>query len=237
MLVAELVNELWLRAGVVSDGYEIPTARQSQAGLRFINTILGEKSMDGNGIVYVTHKVENLVVNQEKYFIPDLITLEVLSFQLDGDLRYPQRSRTRNEYFGPARVDDINTLPVTYHFERQKGGADIYVYPKPDKAYSMNITGKFANPTNLKLDDDILTDLDDYYVSYLRNEGARRAAMESGTPLNPDVLTLLKDLKSKIEPAPGIDTVQRRGIRGRRTSSTLRTASDTSHNLWTGWSP
>ena len=237
MLVAELVNELWLRAGVVADGFELPTARQSKSGLRFLNTILGEKSMDGNGIVYVTHKVETLVPNQEVYFIPELITLEVLSFQLDGNLRYPQRSRTRNEYFGPARVDDINTLPVTYHFERQKGGADIYLYPKPDQAYQMNIIGKFANPTNLKLDDDILTELDDYYVSYLRNEGARRAAAESGTPLNPDVLVLLRELKSRIEPAPGIDTIQRRGVRGRRASSTFRVASYTSHNLWTGWSP
>jgi len=235
MLVAELVNELWFLSGIVSDGYEIPTARQSKSGLRFINTILGEKSTDGNGIVYVTHLTIPTVIGQEEYFVPGLITLEELTFDLDTTLRYPMNKRSRSEYFGTMRTEDTTSLPYSYHFERVLDGAKIYVYFKPDKAYPLNITGKFSNPTNLKLDDDILTSLDDYYVSYLRYEGARRACNNDGTPYNPENITILEDLKSKIDVAPGIDVTPVRNRK--RGKSDFRVASDTSHNLFNGWIP
>lgn len=242
MLVAELVNELWFLSGIVSDQYEIPTARQSKSGLRFINTILGEKSMDGNGIVYVTHTTIPLVTGQELYNIPGLITLEELSFQLDTNLRWPTRVKSRSEYFSNIRVDDITTLPLTYHYERAKGGGNIYLYPKPDQSYTLNITGKFENPTNLKLDDDILTSFDDYYVSYLRYEGARRACNNDGTPYNPENQRILQELRSKIEVTPGIDTtMKRRPRRGAANvdgySQAFVAASATAFNLYTGWEP
>jgi hypothetical protein len=83
----------------------------------------------------------------------------------------------RNVYFGSSRVNNINTLPFQWYFERQFGGGNLYIYFTPDQNYPMEIHGIFMLPT-VALGQDLTLTLDQFYITYLRYALADRICSE-----------------------------------------------------------
>ena len=127
-------------------------------------------------IPYETTYTSDFIVGQEVYFIPNLIQIDTLVFFLD-QVRYAMSYEKRNMYFGASRVENIQTLPFEWYFERQFGGGNLYIYFQPDKAYPMEIHGIFRLP-EVALGQDLSLTLDQFYTTYLRYALADRICAE-----------------------------------------------------------
>jgi hypothetical protein len=104
--------------------------------------------------------------NDEKYFIPGLIECETLTFTI-GTVRYSMAPLARKEYFGRPRANNVRSLPYSYHIERAKGGANLYMYYLPSTTYPFEMYGNFSLKS-VTLDQDLSLTLDDFYIEYLR---------------------------------------------------------------------
>ena len=69
----------------------------------------------------------NASVGVEKYFIPGLVGIDTLVFYIQN-VRYSMQFEKRNLYFGSPRVQNINSLPFEWYFERAIGGGNLYIY-------------------------------------------------------------------------------------------------------------
>jgi hypothetical protein len=168
----ELIAKAYYLSNVVSRELETVSGSQQADGLDMLNDLLAEKSAKGRLIPYYTHSTFNLVVNQEEYFVPNLIDADVVTYNI-GDIRYSMLQTNRKVYFGSPRADNVNSLPTSYHFERSLGGGKIYFYYLPSDVYEVNITGKFAL-TQVSGCDELSDGLDDFYVAYLKYALAKR---------------------------------------------------------------
>ena len=135
-------------------------------------------------VPYETTYSANFVVGQETYYIPNLIQVDTLVFFLD-QVRYAMKYTKRNDYFGSSRVENIQTLPFEWYFERQLGGGNLYIYFQPDKNYPMQLHGIFLQPP-VALGQDLTLQFDQFYITYLRYALADRICSEFayGTPPN-----------------------------------------------------
>lgn len=138
----ELIVDSYYASGIVSREFETVNGTQLSYGLKWLNKILAQKRVDNGMISYETTYTFNGVVGQEKYFIPNLIQIDTLVFYL-GNVRFPLAYTPRNQYFGTGRVENINTLPIQWYWERQIGGGNLYIYFEPDQNYRFEIHGTF----------------------------------------------------------------------------------------------
>lgn len=150
--VSELIVEAYNDSSVVSKQFETLQGYQLNDGLLYLNQLLGDKAMDTGDIPYITQQYPFVgVVGQEMYFIPGLISIDTLVFYINAttnpsspnSVRYPMTFVDRNRYFGSARANGINALPVSYTYERVPGGCNVWVYFPPQSNYLFNITGNF----------------------------------------------------------------------------------------------
>jgi hypothetical protein len=139
---------------VVARQFEDLQGYQLNNGLLWLNQLLGDKAMDSGDIPYITQQYPFYgVVGQEKYFIPNLASIDALTFYIPTStptgasatttVRYQMNYVDRVRYFGQPRANGINALPVTYTYERVLGGANIWVYFAPQQPFLFNITGNF----------------------------------------------------------------------------------------------
>lgn len=149
----QLISDAYYGAGIVSREFETVSGSQISDGLRWLNDIIAEKRVADSLIPYETTYNFVSKIGVGKYFIPDLIKIDTLTFLL-GNVRYPMTFTKRDQYFGSGRVENITTLPCEYYFERQMGGADIYIYFKPDKNYTFEVHGLF-NLSSVSLNQDL----------------------------------------------------------------------------------
>jgi len=63
-----------------------------------------------------------------------------------GSVRYQMGYVDRIKYFSQPRANNINSLPVSYTYERVFGGCMVWVYFWPNQPYLFNITGNFFMP-------------------------------------------------------------------------------------------
>jgi len=231
MLASELIANAWYTSGIVARQSESVSGAQSADGLRLLNSLLTEFAIDGANVPYYTVASINLVVGQEKYNVPGLIFAESVTFQ-DGDIRWPMWEDKRKAYFSTGRVNDIQSLPFHYHQERAKGGTDIYLYFLPDKAYQLNIVGKYML-TNVLMSTNLNTGLDNFYINYLEYALAERLCawynvdMPSGAA---KILLRLNGVISKIStPDLEITTVNMLSSEGSPNWAQL--------NIGKGWTP
>ena len=168
----ELIAKAYYLSDVVSRELETVSGSQQADGLDMLNDLLAEKSAKGYRIPYYTHSTFNMVAGQEEYFIPDLIEVDAITYNI-GDIRYSVRQVNRRFYFGSPRADSVESLPASYHFERSLGGGKFYFYNFPNDSYQANITGKFAL-TEVAGCDDLSLGLDRYYIAYLKYALASR---------------------------------------------------------------
>lgn len=139
----ELITGAYHASGVVSREFETVSGGQISDGLKWLNDILTEKRVDDGMIPYETTYNFKSQVGVEKYFIPNLIQIDTLTFFLQ-DVRYQMVYTARNEYFGSTRVENVDSLPNQWFFERQVGGGNLYIYFKPDRNYPVQIHGAFS---------------------------------------------------------------------------------------------
>ena len=172
----ELISGAYYASGVVSREFETVSGSQIGDGLVWLNNIITEKSVDEGMVPYETTYNADFIIGQETYFIPNLIQIDTLTFFLDA-VRYAMKYEQRNAYFGASRVDNIQTLPFEWYFERQLGGGNLYIYFQPDQNYPFEIHGIFL-PPSVALGQDLSLIYDQFFTTYLRYALADRICAE-----------------------------------------------------------
>jgi len=171
--VTKLITNAFHTSGIVAREFQTVSGTQVQEGLDYLNEILGDTRVADDMLPYFTRYTFNTVVGQEKYTIPGLIEVDTLTFVLNT-VRYQMNETQRIEYFGTPRANDINSLPLMYHVERQLDGADIYMYFKPESVYVMELWGLFGLTAVSSLATDLLLTYDQFYINYLKYVLAQR---------------------------------------------------------------
>lgn len=176
MNACELVTQAFYLSDVVSRDFETVSGSQLSDGMDMLNDILSEKSARTTSIPYDTHSTFNTVVGQESYQVSGLIEVsEVTYTDTSSNVRYSMRRLTKSEQFGTGRVENINSLPATYYYERNVSGGLIYLYHPPDQVYRVDVTGKVSF-TEVESCTDVSSMLPRYYTSYLKYALSSRIA-------------------------------------------------------------
>jgi hypothetical protein len=174
----QLITRAFYLSQVVSRQLETVTGDQVSDGLMLLNALIDFKNSDLRLIPYFNRTTFNAVTGQELYFIPNLLYIDSLTFNI-GPVRYSMVEKTRKEYFASPRVDNITALPFTYRPERVLGGMNIFLYFLPESNYVMNLSGKYGL-TEVTLNQDLSLVYDLYYIEYLRYALARYICGEYG---------------------------------------------------------
>lgn len=175
----QLITRAYYLSQVVSRELQIPTGDQIEDGLYLLNAFLDFKSTDIRQIPYYTEYFFNSVQGQEMYFVPGLVDLDSLTFNIQT-IRYPMHNMSRKGYWSGPRVDNIQSLPFSYRVERCLGGSNIFLYFVPADVYQMKAWGKFGL-TEVTLTTDMSLVYDLYYIEFLRYSLAEYICSEWGT--------------------------------------------------------
>lgn len=194
--VRELITRSYFLSGVVGKEFQLPTGEQITDGLQMLNALLSIKTANQRMIPYYNEYQFTSVVGQEKYFIPNLILAETFTFNI-GALRYQTINQNRKQYFGTPRVDNIESLPFTWHVEREKGGSSLYIYFLPNQDYPCIIWGKFSL-ADVTLDQDLSLSLDQFYIEYLRYALAEYICQENNVSFTPQSEKKLNELEQNV---------------------------------------
>lgn len=199
----ELITRSWYLSTVVARDLQDVSGDQINDGLNMLNALLSFKTSDQKLIPYFDDANFTAVINQEKYFIPNLILLETLTFDLNT-VRYQMSYQQRRQYFGTSRAQNVSSLPYIYHCERTKGGMNVFVYFLPNQAYEFTIHGKFSL-ANVTLGQDLSLILDMFYIEYLRYALAEYMAQEYNIMFQPGPAQKLKEYEAMLVDTSPID--------------------------------
>lgn len=173
MLVRALITQSWYLSGLVGRQFETVDGSEITDGLEILNQFLDEQSATGKSIPYYTRLSVPPVVGQEAYIVPNCILVDSITYTIDT-VRYRMQRKSRFEFFGIGRVNNINSLPVSYYVERTLGGSTFYVYFTPTSDIdAFEVDGRFSLG-NVTLDLELNTRIDSFYVQYLKYSLARR---------------------------------------------------------------
>lgn len=164
--VTQLITESYYLSGRLAQGLQSISGQQLSQGLKLLNAVLAVKSVNERLIPYFLKYQFTAVVNQEVYFIPNLILCETLTFNYQN-VRYSMTPMSRRVYQGSARVNNISSLMFDYNVERCKGGANLSMYFLPDSTYPCTVWGKFSL-TSVALNQNLEDSLDTFYIEFLR---------------------------------------------------------------------
>jgi hypothetical protein len=206
--VTELITRAWYLSGIVSRDIETVDGDQLNDGLQMLNSLLSFKTANQRLIPYYKEYNFTAVIGQQKYFIPDLILCETLTFQLDTQ-RFSMLLTSRQRYFATCRANNINSLPYIYHLERTFGGSDLYMYYFPDQTYSFVLWGKFSL-SDVVLNQDLSLTLDQFYIEYLRYALAEYMCQEYNIQYQPQNQSKLNEFERMIFDISPIDFTNRK---------------------------
>lgn len=183
--VTKLITNAYYASGIVGRDFQTVSGSQLNDGLDFFNEILSDKYVEKGMLPYYTKYNFNSIAGTEKYFIPNLIEVETLVFFINT-VRYAMSKVDRIYYYGSSRADNVESLPFTWHMERELGGSSLYLYFKPDQAYPMELWGQFglADATN---NTDLELVYDQFYISYLKYALAKRICINFDCIIPPGV--------------------------------------------------
>lgn len=204
-----LINRAYNLSGIVARDFEETSGSQGSDGLFLLNELLDFQSTDMKLIPYYKRTVLNLVQGQEMYFIPNLLYVDSLTFNI-GSVRYSLIENTRREYFAGPRVDNIQSLPYSYRIERCLDGSNIYLYFIPEAVYVMQLSAKYAL-TEVTLTTDLSLIFDQFYIEWLRYSLAVRICEEWGATV-PDATRAkyMEMTKKLMEVSPPDLSIQKR---------------------------
>jgi hypothetical protein len=189
--VTKLINNAFYTSGIVAREFQTVSGTQVQEGLDYLNEILGDTRAADDMLSYFTRYTFNTVAGQEKYTIPGLIEVDSLTFTLDT-IRYQMNETQRIEYFGTPRANQISSLPLMYHVERQLNGADLYMYFLPLQVYPMELWGLFGLTAITSLATDLLLTYDQFYINYLKYVLAQRICINYDYDISPKLRDQVK---------------------------------------------
>lgn len=194
--VTQLITGAFYSAGIVGREFETVSGAEFADGFLWLNDILAEKTVDDGMIPYESTYTDVFLPGVESYYIENLIAIDTLTFTKDS-VRYSMGYQKRNQYFGSNRVNNIDTLPFNWYFERGFGGGTLYVYFLPDESYPFEIHGAFrlSEVTN---NQDLSLTLDRFYITYLRYALAERICAEYNEPVPDGVRTTLAKYRAWI---------------------------------------
>lgn len=228
----QLINSAYYLSGIVSRDFETVSGSQANDGLDNLNDLLQEKTVENGLIPYYEQHNFPAVIGQQKYFIADLIDVDTFVFFINS-VRYATQKVARRNYFGSPRADNIESLPFSWHMEREFGGASIYLYFFPDVAYPLEIWAQFRL-TNVVINQDLSLTLDRFYISFLKYELAIRLCEFFNFNIPPNVQKHYDELYQSISKKSGpLDLTQSK-------LSTLQKANSLNYgqiNIGKGWSP
>jgi hypothetical protein len=195
----DLITKAYYTSGVISKSLQTMTGDLAKEGLDFLNEFLAVKSTTMELIPYYAKTTINTVIGQELYFVEGLLSIDNITFELTPDFRMPMNRRTRSQYFSGPRVNNVNSLPLSWRSERVKGGMNIYAYFTPDQAYPFSIIGKYALSQITGLDDNLLNYFDLFYISYLRYGVAEMICEYYNLTLQPQTSQKLKEYEQSFK--------------------------------------
>jgi hypothetical protein len=207
----KLITRAWYLSGIVAKNLQVPTGDQINDGLDMLNSLLDFKQIETDLIPYYTYIEMPMVAGQEFYYLPYVALVESATFNI-GVVRYPTISTSRTAYYASSRVDNIQTLPFTWNFNRGQGGGTIGFYFLPDQAYPLKMMVKlFLVDVTLQTD---LTNVsetvpytfpttnnqgyDTSYIEYLRYALARYMCSEYGIEFNPQSERIFQSYQRKL---------------------------------------
>lgn len=217
----DLVTRSWYLSGIVARNLQVPTGDQITDGLQMLNDLLNFKQIETDLIPYWQYITFNAVQGQEFYFLPYVAAIETSTFNL-GVVRYPMVNTSRTNYFGSARVDNIETLPFSYNYERSVGGGSLGFYFIPDTTYPIklkakiflvdvslgtdlqNVTESFVNTYNVPnytpytFINNAIQGYDTAYIEYLRYALSRYFCSEYGVMFNPQSEKIFQSYQRKL---------------------------------------
>ena len=213
----QLINNAYYESGIVSRQFETVGGQQATDGLQFLNDIIEDKAIDKSLVPYYKELDFNAVTGQESYFIPNLIEIDTFVFFINT-VRYQTQPMLRREYFGTSRANDIQSLPGSWHLERQFGGATLFIYFLPDQNFPLTIWGKFRL-AEVAINQDLSLTLDRFYINYLKYELAVRLCAEYNYNVPPGVMRQYMKYEDLIAKRSGpldmriqkLSSLQRRG--------------------------
>lgn len=184
--VTKLVTDAYYISSIVSRDFETVSGAQLNDGIDTLNDLIGDKAIDSSMIPYYQKYEFPAVVNQQEYFIPDLIQLDTFVFFINS-IRYATRNQKRRQFRGSSRAENIASLPGIWNLEKCFGGANLSVYFTPDQNYPFEMWGQFrlSQVTN---NQDLSLTLDRFYIDYLKYELACRLCVEIGINAPPDAV-------------------------------------------------
>lgn len=192
----QLITRAYYLSQVVSRELQVVTGSQITDGLYLLNAILDSKGSDLREIPYYQEYIFNSVQGQELYFIPGLLSVDSLTFNI-GPVRYAMNEETRTSYFAQYRIDNVQSLPFQYRIERTLDGANLYMYFVPADVYVMKMWGKFGL-TEVALNTDLSLLYDFFYIEFLRHELAVWICNEYGATVPDGVMANYKILEKKV---------------------------------------
>lgn len=206
-----LITRSWYLSGIVARNTQTVTGDQIQDGLMLLNALLDFKQIEIDLVPYYTYIEMPLIAGQEFYFLPNVAAIESATFNIDV-VRYPMDFVTRRTYYGSGRVDNINTLPFGWNFNRDLGGGNLALYFLPQADYPLKLMVKlFLVDVSLNTDlTNITTTLpytfvnnsnrgyDTSYIEYLRYALAQYMCSEYGILFNPESASILKKYERKL---------------------------------------
>ncbi len=210
-LAQQLITRSLYLSGIVARNLQTPTGDQITDGLMLLNSLLDYKQIETDLIPYWTYIEMPLIGGQEYYFLPNVAEVESATFNIDV-VRYPMVSTTRRTYFGSSRVDNIQTLPFNWNFNRGQGGGTLSLYFLPQADYPLKLMVKlFLNDVSLQTD---LTNIsstlpytflqtqnagfDTSYIEYLRYALAQYMCSEYGILFNPESKEILRKMQREL---------------------------------------
>lgn len=152
-LAQTLITRAFYLSGIVARNLQVPTGDQITDGLFLLNSLLNFKQIETDLIPYWTYIEMPLVGGQEYYYLPNIAAIESMTFNIDV-VRYPMEDTNRRTYFGTSRVDNIQTLPFNWNYNRGEGGGTMSLYFKPDANYPAKMMVKLFL-TNVDLTTDL----------------------------------------------------------------------------------
>lgn len=198
-----LITRAYYLSQIVSRELQVPSDTQIADGLYLLNSIIDFKNSDVREIPYFQEYIFNTVQGQEMYFIPGLLQSDSLTFNI-GPVRYAMNEETRDGYFSNYRIDNVQSLPFQYRFERVLDGTNLFIYFVPADVYVMKLWGKFEL-TEVTLTTDLSLIYDYFYIEFLRHQLCVWICNEYGATVPDGVMANYEVLQKKIMDVSPLD--------------------------------
>jgi hypothetical protein len=211
----QLITEAYYLSGIVSVELETVSSAQIFRGLNRLNALLARTTSNPALIPYYMSYGSVFVPRQEKYYIPNLVAIETVTFTIpSGDdptnsVRYSTDNRTRKQYFGYSRANGISSLPSQWHMERLNDGGDLYFYFLPEQNWGFEVWGKFQL-TNVELSTDMSIVNQNSYIEYLVYKLAMYLCQYNNVRFQRDKQEELDSMEKCIKNMSPVDHTQRK---------------------------